>query len=130
MENSRGAIFLWTLGGLALLWGGVGSWWTYGHWGWAGVSAFGQAHFFTSLDLIALIVLFWKIFFSRAAKTAKKVDLFLWFSFKLVCLVFLAITLKRLNNAPFVAVLLGIGFIGVGPIAAGILCKVIARDKF
>lgn len=129
MDSRRSAPFLWILVGLGLLWGAICVYWIHQRWGWVGTSAFLQVYFFSNLDLVALIVLFWKVFFSRAAKPAKKIDLFLWFSFKLVCLAFLAITLKRLNNAPFAAILLGVGFIGVGPILAGVFSRRIARDQ-
>jgi hypothetical protein len=129
MDNRRGGLFLYSLGTFSLLWGIIAFYLIYRSSGREGALAFSRVYFFTCLDLIALIVLFWKLFFSQAAKTAKKIDLFLWFSFKLVCLAFLAITLKRLNNAPFAAILLGVGFIGVGPIVAGVVCKAIARDN-
>ena len=129
MDNRRGGLFLYSLGGFGLLWAVVGAMACFRLFGREGLETFGQVFLFTSLDLIALIVLFWKLFFSRAAKGVKKIDLFLWFSFKLVCLAFLAITLKRLTNAPFAATLLGVAFIGVGPLVAGIFSKLLGPDK-
>ena len=130
MDNKRGALFLRTLVILGLFWGVVGFLWVSLYFDREAAFGFIRVFFFTCLDLFAMVMIFWKLFFSGLSGIAKKVDLSLWFVFKLVCLVFLAITLKRLTNAPFAAILLGVGFIGVGPIAAGIICKGLAKDRF
>ena len=89
-----------------------------------------EAFLFGFLDLVFLILIFWKLFFApsetAAANRSRAGQMLLFVFFKLVCLGFLAIILKRLRNASLTAVILGVGFIGIGPLIAG----VIARRKF
>lgn len=87
------------------------------------LSAFVRIYLFTCLDLSFLILLFWTLFFSVAARSIKSLQILIFFTFKLVCLAFLAITLKRLNNASPEAIGMGIGFIGFGPILASVWMK-------
>ena len=55
---------------------------------------------------------------------AMKVSQFLFFSFfKLVCLVFLAITLKRFQELSPIPVLIGASFYWVAPLIAGVICS-------
>ena len=86
-------------------------------------SEFCQIYLFTCLDLIFLLLLFWTIFFSSITQSIKNVQISLFLTFKLVCLVFLAITLKRLRNASPLAIGMGIGFIGLGPLLAAVWMK-------
>jgi FtsH-binding integral membrane protein len=91
------------------------------------LSAFVQIFFFTFLDLAFLILIFWSIFFAETLpglpQRNKTPQIFLFITFKLVCLGFLAIVLKRLANAPFLVIFLGIGFIGFGPLIAGVFTR-------
>ena len=73
------------------------------------------------LDLGFLILLFWELFF--APKPVRRFQVFLYFTFKLVCLGFLAITLKRLRNDPPLPAAMAVLFMGVGPLLSGILAK-------
>jgi hypothetical protein len=73
------------------------------------------------LDLTFLILLFWELFF--APKPVRRFQVFLYFTFKLVCLGFLAITLKRLRNDPPLPAAMAVLFMGVGPLLSGVLAK-------
>ena len=73
------------------------------------------------LDLGFLILLFWELFF--APKPVRRFQVFLYFTFKLVCLGFLAITLKRLRNDPPLPAAMAVLFMGVGPLFSGVLAK-------
>ena len=73
--------------------------------------------------LAFLIILFWQLFFSPYTGLARKVQAFLSFTFKLVCLAFLAITLKRLRNDPHLPVALAVLFMGLGPLLSAIVAK-------
>jgi hypothetical protein len=73
------------------------------------------------LDLGFLILLFWELFF--APKPVRRFQVFLYFTFKLVCLGFLAITLKRLRNDPPLPAAMAVLFMGVGPLLSGVLAK-------
>lgn len=76
----------------------------------------------TLLDLLSLILLFWSLFFIPPARR-NKILLVFFLTFKLVCLGFLAITLKRLRNAPDYAVLCGIAFMGLGPLISALIAR-------
>jgi hypothetical protein len=82
-------------------------------------SAFYKSFLISTLDLVVLITLMWKVIFSQRSGLARKIDLLFWFVFKLVCWWFLAITLKRLTNATGLELFLGVGFVGFGPVVAG-----------
>jgi hypothetical protein len=84
------------------------------------MSAFFQVYFITALDLMCLILMFWQIFFGQSPRRTKQILTLIFFTFKLVCLGLLAITLKRLRNAPTYALVLGLLFIVLGPILAGV----------
>jgi len=91
-----------------------------------------QIFLFTFLDLIFLLLLFWELFFtspSANVRRANKVRIMLFGFFKLVCLLFLAITLKRLRNASALTLLMGIGFIWMGPLISGVLLKYSLKVK-
>jgi hypothetical protein len=118
-EQSRR--FLQFLSYVAILWLGFGAFLTRSDS--LAMSAFFQVFFVTTLDLIFLIVLFWKLFFSSQTPRGKAFQSFIFFTFKLVCLGILAITLKRLRNAPTYALVLGLLFIWVGPILAGVFSR-------
>jgi hypothetical protein len=79
-------------------------------------SAFLQVFLLTLADLLFLILVFWTLFFTPPTRRDRALRSVIFLTFKLVCLGFLAITLKRLRNAPDQAVLLGIGFMGFGPL--------------
>ena len=83
------------------------------------LSAFGAV----GLDLAFLILLFWNLFFSPYQGLARKLQVFFSFTFKLVCLGFLAITLKRLRNDPHLPVALAVLFMGLGPLLSAVAAK-------
>ena len=91
--------------------------------------AFAQIYWATCLDLVFLILLFWKIFFPSSTQGVNKIQISLFLTFKLVCLAFLAITLKRLRNASPVAIGMGVGFMGFGPIFAALWMKLVNRKQ-
>lgn len=121
-DDHRGGVFLATLGGLAFLWAILAIAVIQKP---EEVREFLKIYFFTNLDIAVLIIIMWKLFFSQRTKTIWKVDLVFWFVFKLVCWIFLAITLKRLTNANGKVLLFGVGFAGVGPIIAGLLTQLL-----
>lgn len=91
------------------------------------ILAFIQIFLFTFLDLIFLLLLFWTLFFTpkeELKRREKKFQIFSFGFFKLVCLGFLAITLKRLGNASVSAVVMGVGIIWLGPLISGIFLKI------
>ena len=106
----------WMAIGIAVYYSNIEDLWT-----------FSEAFVFSFLDLVFLILIFWKLFFVKAetigAKRARVVQIMLFIFFKLVCLGFLAIVLKRLRNASFPAIILGVGFIGIGPLVAGLITR-------
>ena len=100
--------------------------------------AFIQLFVFSFLDLIFLILIFWQLFFASSItsvgpkkRTPKKMlQIMVFVTFKLVCLGFLAITLKRLQNDSQLSmgvIPFGVGFIGFGPLVAGMATL---RKKF
>jgi drug/metabolite transporter (DMT)-like permease len=88
-----------------------------------GLNAFFQSFTAVAFDLLFLILLFWKLFFTPKSNPMRKFQIFVYFTFKLVCLGFLAITLKRLKNDPHLPVGFAVLFMGVGPLVAGVLAK-------
>lgn len=96
------------------------------------VLAFMEIFLFSFLDLIFLILLFWVLFFDNAdekMRRTKLVRIMLFGFFKLVCLAFLAITLKRLRNASSSSQLMGISIIWIGPILSGVYLKSFSKFK-
>jgi L-asparagine transporter-like permease len=96
------------------------------------VLAFTQIFLFSFLDLIFLILLFWNLFFNNAdekKRRTKAIRIMLFGFFKLVCLAFLAITLKRLRNASSSAQLMGVSIIWIGPIISGVYLKNFSKFK-
>jgi drug/metabolite transporter (DMT)-like permease len=89
--------------------------------------AFLQIFWAVLLDLAFLILLFWELFF--APKPVRRFQVFLYFTFKLVCLGFLAITLKRLRNDPPLPAAMAVLFMGVGPLLSAILAKWRVKTK-
>jgi hypothetical protein len=83
------------------------------------LSAFGAV----LLDLGFLILLFWQIFFSPFQGLIRKIQVSFTFTFKLVCLGFLAITLKRLRNDPHLPVAFAVLFMGLGPLLSAVVAK-------
>jgi hypothetical protein len=80
-----------------------------------------QVYWVVLLDLAFLILLFRELFFGP--KPARKFQVFLYFTFKLVCLGFLAITLKRLRNEPPLPAAMAVLFMGAGPVISAVLAK-------
>lgn len=94
--------------------------------------AFVQIFLFSFLDLVFLMLLFWNLFFmdpATKARRANKIRIMLFGFFKLVCLAFLAITLKRLRNAPTSVHLMGVSIIWIGPLISGLFLKYFPRLK-
>lgn len=94
----------------------------------ADLIGFIQIFLFTFLDLIFLILIFWKVFFAPPEQSGRVLQIVIFLFFKLVCLGFLAITLKRLRNAPLSVIFMGIGFIWIGPLIAGLLSRQKHKD--
>lgn len=96
------------------------------------VFAFIQIFLFSFLDIVFLTLLFWFLFFLKPEQKALRVNklrIALFGFFKLVCLGFLAITLKRLRNAPATTHLMGTSIIWIGPLISGIIWKYFANSK-
>ncbi|NDG84695.1 MAG: hypothetical protein EBX52_06610 [Proteobacteria bacterium] len=98
--------------------------------GWNGSEfrSFLAAFWMVVLDLGVLIFLFWQLFFSSHQGLVRKMRVMIAFTFKLVCLAFLAITLKRLRNDPHFPVALAVLFMGAGPLLSAITAKVWIRS--
>ncbi len=116
MESKK---FLRILAGISFFWGGLGVLCFQGSA--PELGAFFQVYWAVLLDLAFLILLFWELFF--VPKPVRRLQVFLYFTFKLVCLGVLAITLKRLRNDPPLPVAMAVLFMGVGPMASAILAK-------
>jgi len=96
------------------------------------IIVFTQIFLFSFLDLIFLLLLFWTLFFTPPElrmQRGNKIRIMVFSFFKLVCLLFLAITLKRLRNASALTLVLGVGFIWFGPLISGVLLKYSLRVK-
>jgi len=90
------------------------------------VIAFIQIFLFSFLDLVFLMLLFWSLFFlkpDQKRQRVNKIRIALFMFFKLVCLAFLAITLKRLRNASIVTHVMGVSVIWITPFISGLLLK-------
>jgi hypothetical protein len=90
-------------------------------WGTPLFSIFFEVFWAVILDLVFLILLFWELFFARGP--SRRVQVVIYFTFKLVCLGFLAITLKRLRNDPPLPAAIAVLFMGVGPLVSAILAR-------
>ena len=108
--------------------------WTAVLWGLFGATIFAQDRMVflrvyqaVLLDLSCLILLFWELFFR--SKPIRKLRVLFYFTFKLVCLGFLAITLKRLRNDPSLPAAVAVLFMGLGPILSGIWMKREGKNK-
>ncbi len=94
--------------------------------------AFIQIFLFSFLDLIFLVLLFWNLFFmdpAQKTQRSNKIRILVFGFFKLVCLAFLAITLKRLRNASASSHLMGVSIIWIGPLISGIYLKYFSNLK-
>ncbi len=127
MNPEESKRFLKILAGVALVWLGVGLLLLRSDWD--DFFSFVQIYWVICLDLTFLILLFWKIFFPPPTQSAKTLQISIFLTFKLVCLAFLAITLKRLRNASPLAIGMGVGFIGFGPIFAALWMKLVNRKQ-
>lgn len=94
----------------------------------ADVIGFIQLFLFVFLDLVFLVLIFWRVFFTPSEHRGRIVQILIFVFFKLVCLGFLAITLKRLRNAPLSVIFMGIGFIWIGPVIGGLLSRSHSRQ--
>lgn len=110
--------FIRVLIALAMIWIGVGLWVFLPDR--KTTLLFAQLFLFSFLDLVFLVLIFWKVFFNASHQKSKMPQIIIFVTFKLVCLGFLAITLKRLENAPFSLVFMGVGFVGIGPMLTGL----------
>lgn len=90
------------------------------------VLAFIQIFLFSFLDLVFLLLIFWALFFTNphnGERRVNKVRILVFLFFKLVCLGFLAITLKRLRNASFITHLMGVSIVWIAPLISGLIMK-------
>ena len=121
MDPKESKVFLKNLVGFAVLW------WCLARLVFQNspesIHAFAEAYAATLLDLGFLILLFWKVFFTPAGSRFRGVQLFISFTFKLVCLGFLAITLKRLRNDPPLPVVMAVLFVAIGPLASAVVSR-------
>ncbi len=117
MESYFGKRFIYLLFWVGSFWLGLGV--VYHLLNGLEITPFVEVFTFSALDLIFLILIFWKLFFTPPTQRNKKIQFLIFILFKLVCLGFLAIVLKRLRNAPTPSIILGVAFIGIGPIIAG-----------
>lgn len=108
--------FLTVLAGSALLWC-IGALWVWAE-DPAARTAFLRVFQWVLLDLAFLIFLFWRLFFAPVRGVLWKVQVAVSFTFKLVCIGFLAITLKELRNEPHLPAVAGILFLAVGPLVS------------
>jgi len=90
-------------------------------WGTPLFSIFLEVFWAVILDLVFLILLFWELFFARGP--SRRLQVVIYFTFKLVCLGFLAITLKRLRNDPPLPAAIAVLFMGVGPLVSAVLAR-------
>ena len=90
---------------------------------------FSEIFFLTFMDLAFLILIFWNLFYSNVNIGIKRLQFLFFLFFKLVCLAFLAIILKRLKDAPFSSIALGIAFMGFGPLIAGVLSNSFSKNS-
>ena len=127
MNIRESQLFIRCLGLMTLLWLVFGVALT--HTDINALNAFFQVFLYTCLDLTFLILLFWKLFFTSSGQRGRSLQILFFLTFKLVCLGLLAITLKRLRNAPISGILMGIVFIWVGPLVAGTVSRFLSRRE-
>lgn len=77
----------------------------------------------TTVSLFLLIRLIKILLDTRLSISMKLVQFILFSFFKLVCIVFLAITLKRFQELPYLALVVGASFYWMAPAIAGLLCS-------
>jgi drug/metabolite transporter (DMT)-like permease len=94
-----------------------------------GTETFYSVFWVVVLDLTFLILLFWKLFFSPPGQPGRTFQVFVYFTFKLVCLGFLAITLKRLRNDPHLPAGFAVLFMGFAPVVSAIAARKWIRTK-
>lgn len=71
-----------------------------------------------------LLIRLIKILLDTGLPTPMKIVQFVLFSFfKFLCLAFLAITLKRFQELPFIMLMMGATFYWMAPVVAGLLCS-------
>jgi hypothetical protein len=109
---------LWLLAGYLILWNQPDS-----------RAAFIQIYLVTLLDLAFLTVLFWVLFFPPESKLLRQILAMVFLTFKLVCLGFLAITLKRLRNVSIFAEVYGVCFMGMGPLISAVIYRVLRKTQ-
>ncbi len=108
----------WVLGG-AYLWGDDPG----------ARNVFFRVFLWIALDLFFLVWLFWQLFFSQNRDLLWKVRVGVSFTFKLVCLGFLAITLKESRNEPHIPAVAGVLFLVVGPLMSALAVRVLRATK-
>jgi hypothetical protein len=121
MTPKESKVFLRVLVLIGLLWL-LGAGFAFGFHG-SEIQTFFSAFVAVALDLGFLILLFWNLFFSPYRGLARKLQVFFSFTFKLVCLGFLAITLKRLRNDPHLPVAFAVLFMGLGPLLSAVAAR-------
>jgi hypothetical protein len=125
LTHKESKAFLRILGWIAVLWGLLGAL-LFGKQP-SGLRVFLQVYQAVLLDLSCLILLFWELFFR--ANPVRKLRVAFYFTFKLVCLGFLAITLKRLRNEPPFPAAVAVLFMGLGPILSAVWLKRLEKTK-
>jgi hypothetical protein len=127
MDPKESKIFLTFLWVSALLWALIGAW-LFGP-DPAAQRAYFRVFQWIILDLGALIFMFWRVFFAVNRNAFWKFQIMVSFTFKLVCLGFLAITLKELRNEPHLPAISGVLFLVVGPLVSAIAARVYGEIK-
>ena len=110
--------FIWFLGGYFYSRGAVNE-----------QLAFTQIFIFSFLDIAFLMIVFFRLFFLQDQRGAQKLLTFVFFFFKLVCLAFLAITLKRFRNASVLLQIYGVSVVWAAPLLAAVWVKYFPRSK-
>lgn len=87
------------------------------------ISHFLLVFYATCINLFALILLYWKMFFNNTPQNNKLIIIVFLSTFKLVCLAFLAITLWRFRNDTPYLWIYALSFYWVGPLLAGVLLR-------
>jgi hypothetical protein len=118
-KESKG--FLIFLGLTALLWalGGAAVWGQNPE----ARGVFFRVFFWVLLDLGFLVFFFWRLFFAPVRSLLWRFQVGTSFTLKLVCLGFLAITLKELRNDPHLPAVAGILFLCVGPLVSALAVR-------
>lgn len=121
MKPKESKVFLIFMGFTALLWALVGA----ALWRDDPLArmSFFRVFSWVLLDLGFLIFLFWRLFFAPGRSLLWRFQVGTSFTLKLVCLWFLAITLKELRNDPHLPVLAGILFLWAGPLVSAVAVR-------